>query len=509
MKKQLTILLQLSLFCLSTSLYAFGIVPKYTPGGALPSISAQDALNPMLNTKKNGWWYLTGLLKDQQHTNAKFQQHSLQITLVKIPFLLGAIGTGSMAFSFKNVDGQTLYLWNDYANKTMLSHFPVGNFNWKPAGSGQFQIDITPFKISTLNTVKPNFHFNFSKDPVDTKHIAGAFNASYQLSAHGLAQIGGAQHKIQTVYFQFHATVFDKRGLVPEGYAGYVGPTPWDKHVFSDANSSWELAMPQLKLTSWQMTITPTDSSNQSLLKSSVSFSNNNAKQKDMLWLDRQVLYPAKQSLLTSSIQEIARQKENGIKTPVVSITGGVKQLYHGTWMSFCFNKEPYKGYCGNLAVFWQPNTLTAEMDSDNNATHGFMNLYLPVEKTKTQPFQAGGLISENLYFNGNHPITPYRVQNEASNTFASKVSGNHYAQTVFVTLRKHTPVNALLTLKNTDSSKDLLLKFTAISRVTEDVMLTNADAFFEGAGIVSLCVNKNNCTPIGTGFMEQMGYGA
>lgn len=445
---------------------------------------------------------MTSMLSDQNNA-----LHSIEIVLFRVPMLDSAIGGGSVGFTFENSAGKTLYLWTNYGNKEMMADFPVGEFNATPAGDGKYNISVTPFPFGNQN---PGFNFVLQHDPADTNHIAGELNAKYILTANGIAQVGAAQNNLQLVQYSFQGSMTDQRGLMPEGYGGYVGPVP-GQTVSANVSASWELALPQLALNNWKMTISPVGkAANNAPIQKPLEFENATS-QKNIMWLDRQVLYPSAakdQTRNVSGIQSIAQSKQNGVNAPSTSNTTATnsQQLYHGTWMSFCLNKGAYKGHCGDIVAFWQSGVTTAAMDSDHTATGGFMNLFLPNNKGEKNPPQPGGVITESLSFAKGTVTKPYRIKNDPKGVYTSPVSGNHYAQIVYVTLRRGTIINAALNHRSAHA-KEITLRFQTLSQQTENVMLANSDAFYEGAATVSVCEKHHSCQPIGAGFVEQMGY--
>lgn len=478
-----------------------GIVPNYGAGANMMTITAQTALNPMTNTKKSGWWYVAGKLNDDQSI-----AHSFELILTRLSVLNGNAGLGSFGFTFQNAAGKNLYLWNGYDNGSLLVHYPIGQLSATPAGSGDFSVSVKPFFTSAPGQLSP--HFKLYHDPADTKHIAGEVGAHYKLIGTGYADVGASQHHFQLVTYSVSVDLVDKRGFVPEGYAGYVGPTPANPSISAKVASSWEMAMPDLHVLSWTVTISPAGKvASNAPVQHTLTFQNNSAAQKNSLWMDRQVLYPNPNANGPSNssqvLQQIAMAKMNQVKNPEVALAPS-RPLYHGTWMAFCLNKGVYKGFCGNVAAFWKPGTSTEDMNSNHNAKGGFMNLYLPAASGKTGLAQMGGEVSEELSFQPHKVEKPYRIKNKS--VFTSSVSNNVYANTVMLTLYKSTPINAVLNA-NKRKAQTIRLRFTALSDQAENILLTPSQgAYYEGAATVSVCVH-GHCKPVGTAFIEQMGY--
>lgn len=460
--------------------------PNYVPGGALPPLSVFDVLNPMPQMNGTGWWYFAGLVRDQ-HSDP----HSLQVTLFRTS--IGdnhLVGVGGIAFTFQTSTGDSLYLWNLYPSMNMLIHYPVAQMSYASASQSNFHLTVQ----SDASHAASPFLYQFAHDTTDQDHIAGQLNARYTLSANGVAEVGAAQNQPQLVKYQLSMTLQDARGLVEEGNGGYVGVPP---------QVSWEFAMPNMRVLHWEMRVEPVgDVTPQSPLKDAVTFTSDD-KNQNRIWLDRQVLdtlsdHPTTQS--ANAIQHVAEQKAS-------------QPLYHGTWMAFCLDQQPFQGICGVATAFWRPNTQTAAMNSDVNADAGFMNLYTPDSNNTGFPKQVGNALTEVLSIQDDQKELPYQIINDPNSVYRSPVSGISYAQDVSVVLKKDSVFAALFNAwQHHSDQQDIVLKFHGISQQTENSLLDPHNGFYEGAAMVSLCsekmpVDSTSCREIGTGFLEQMGY--
>ncbi|OGT26591.1 MAG: hypothetical protein A3I77_07075 [Gammaproteobacteria bacterium RIFCSPLOWO2_02_FULL_42_14] len=468
----------LLLFC--TSLHAQSMLqPMYQPGGTLPNLTVYDALSPMTTANGPGWWYFVGLLKDQNH-----EDHSLQATILRANFANTPYGIGVMGFTFKNTAGKTLYLWNLYPDVNSLVHYPIAKLDYANADQNNYHL-----QMQSDSSTNP-FLYQFSHDVNDAQHRIGQIGARYILTAEGAGEVGASENNLQLVNYQLQMTLEDTRGVLPEGDNGYVGQ---DAAHLTNAQNSWEFTAPNMRVLQWKMTISPAQQTNaNALLTQPVTFESSDANNR--VWLDRQILN--KNAVVTSIMQN---QLSHTLPTQTI------EPLYHGTWMSFCFNQAPFHNICGDVVAIWNKNTPTNMMNSDETAIGGFANLFTP-DSNNGFPIQVGNVLTENLTVDGNMKSLPYVVMNDPNSVFQSPVSGHHYAQTVTVKLHKNTLISAYLNTLDTDYHDGYTLRFVALSKQTENVMLSNSNGFYEGAALVYLC-RDNQCEKIGTGFIEQMGY--
>lgn len=489
-------------FTLIPAAYASATIsPIYTPGGALSNLSVFDIYNPMSTLTGPGWWYFVGLLNDQQK-----QMHSLQVVITRANFEdTNMLGIGSLGFTFKSLHGNNLYLWNLYPDLNSLVHYSIAPLYFNAAKENNFKVGLQ----SDANDQFNPFLYEFSHEPADTKHAVGQIGSRYFLTANGFGEIGANQHNSQLVQYRLKLTVKDQRGMLPEGEGGFVSSDLVNSKSMN-FNNSWEFATPNLRVLQWEMTITPIGKiTPQSPLQQTMVFHNDSSK--DHIWLDRQILNNSTNAPDTSSsaINELVQQKilhenpQNMMNTPE-------KPLYHGTWMSFCLNKKPLNGICGVAVALWNNDVTTVSMDTAINAEGGFMNLFTPDSNGKGFPLRVGSTETELLSIQGQNKDLPYRIQNDPTETFQSPLSNHVYAQRVYVTLNKGTVFSSILNsfTHQENSNKSYVLEFQAISKQAENVMVSYDNAYYEGAAIVSLCSqSRDQCHPVGTGFMEQMGY--
>lgn len=477
------ILCFLSLFTLNCAAWAISQnQPAYQPGGSVGAITLYDALSPMTNLNGAGWWYFVGLTHDQQNA-----AHSLQVMILNTQFLGTNYGIGALGFTFKNASGQTLYLWNLYPDINSLIHYPIAPLQYTNADQNNYQLQIQ--SDNTSNT----FLYQFAHDTNDVAHHVGEIGATYNLAASGYAEIGAAQNQLQLVQYQLSMRIEDQRGFVPEGDDGYVGSSNAPASQFKQ--NSWEMTMPSLKILQWTMTISPTNSNTPNpLLTQSVTFQNNQPT--DTLWLDRQMLDKP------TSVTELVQNKIN--QSAMSNIQ--TEPLYRGTWMAFCLNRAPFKHVCGDAVAFWKSGVATDSMDSDTTALAGFFNLFTPDSGENGLPKQTGNTLTENLFINGDTKLLPYRIVNSADGVFTSPLTGHVYAQVINLTVRSHTLFSAYLNTLDHDHHGKYVLRFVGLSKQTENVMLNNQNGYYEGAARVLLC-DADDCKPVGTGFVEQMGY--
>lgn len=462
------VLTAISLLALSCSLQASPsstCPPAYTPGGTLSYATVTDAYNP-IDCMDTEWWYFVGNLNDQYQ-----QQHSLQLNVFRKKINTTSVGAGTLGFTFK-YKGVDTYLWTAYPDNLLSS---PGVFNATDASNNDYQINVDG----------PNIHYHFQHDPSDNLHRIGQVGAHYILSADGLGRIGTTQLNPingQAVRYQFNATVVDQRGMMPEGYNGFVGT--------ADVPASWEWAAPDMSTTSWSINIFD-QSSNQLIYQAG-----NTKPAHNQIWLDRQSLYEPADKSPTNATQAIKDSLQKS------------SQLYLGTWMSFCLDNKPYKGLCGVAVAFWQPDVATSDMDSDINAINGFLETYLPSSKT-----EQGNTLSAYLADRDNKKPkhSAYRITNDSNSVFVSPLSGRHFAKRVMLILdNKHLTGAAVQAHYHQKLNQAIALKFEVLSTHTENVMFDPENAFYEGAANVYLCTSANgpcDSSPIGTGFVEQMGY--
>ncbi|MDF1795751.1 MAG: lipocalin-like domain-containing protein [Coxiellaceae bacterium] len=429
--------------------------PELTAGGSLSYLSVLDANAPM-PCMDIGWWYFVGLMQDQQNN-----QHSLQVNLFRKSLGgYGPAGAGSIGFTY-NDNGQNYYLWSSFPNDILTT-------------LGQFKATTTTKQNLDIDVSTKSMHYHFYHDSKDTAHSVGQVGARYILVAQGKARVGVTQLQPldgHIVAFNTTLNLEDQRGLLPEGQNGYIGT--------KDVKSSWEFGAPNLSVKQWSMTIIDSHRSSRLPLHFSGSTSQNNR-----IWYDRQVLYK-KQSQLTHSQM----------------ISGDT--LYRGTWMSFCLNQSPLQNYCGVAVAFWQNGVATSDMDTDKNAIGGFLNIYTP-----TTDGNSGNQLNDIIPTNSTNGFQGYRIQNDPNATFHSALSANVYDRSVYLTINPSSSAGAVMNAQR-HSTTPLRLKLTTISPLTENVMYTVSNAFYEGAANIYLCDANNNCnTPLGTGFVEQMGYG-
>jgi len=475
-----------ALFILSTPVFSTTQpAPTYLPGGTIQSFSRYDLMNPFYDFKERGWWYLVGLIHDQDNAS-----HSLEIMIDRFNIANITAGLGGIGFTFKNTQGQNDYLWNAYPSSEMVPYYAFGQLNSAPADSRTFFIAANPFLSN--NT----FAYRFEHDAADMEHAVGDIDANYFFRANGVAEVGASTHHLQLVQYTLELNLKDTRGIVPEGMNGYVGAIKPEE--ISNTINSWEFAMPNLTLTHWKMTITPLNTpTTESPVTHAISFNGNSDD--DSIWLDRQILYHAK--VITNT------------RDPRVLFSNTLRQspLYRGTWISFCLKKGVLKNICGDVAAFWAPGIQTEHMDTDQNATFGFANLFTPDSNTKDFPIQVGNTLTETLSVNGDEKILPFRIQNNSTSITTSLLSGHRYAQTVFVTFKKGTLFSGVLdsTSENLNNDHDYVLKFTTLSSLAENIPGDYSGGFYEGATRVSLCHDDDQsiCEDVGTGFMEEMGY--
>lgn len=469
------------------------VAPAYAPGGSVSPISLYDAMSPLPQLKGPGWWYFVGLLHDQQNS-----PHSLQLTLIRDNFGATMYGIGAIGFTFHDSHGNTAYLWNMYPNVYAMVNYPIGPLTSTPASQPDFKLQIQ----AGQSQFSPGFSYQFSHDPTDNLMV-GQIGAKYHFTAQSVAEVGVAQNTPQYVQYQLQMTLQDQRGLVPEGYNGFVGT------AFSTNPSlteTWEMAMPNMHVVQWTMTITPMGKITPASPVQQVMTFTGQTNSSDHMWLDRQV---ENQGASVDDLNDVLQQKIEGHQA--VHVQGSnMKQMYHGTWMAFCLDKKPFKNVCGDATAFWQHDVTTSQMDSDQNATGGFMNLFTPDSNAKGFPIKVGSALTEELTVSGAQKDLPYHVQNDASGLVQSPITKNIYDKTVYVTIRKNTLFSAMLDQLSGSVGHDqkYSLKFDALSGKTENVIFSNNDGYYEDAATVSLCTaDKKSCQPIGTGFMEQMGY--
>ncbi len=428
--------------------------PNITAGGTLSYLNVIDANGPM-PCMDIGWWYFVGLMQDQQG-----QAHSIQINLFRKSLgSYGSAGAGSIGFTYNDA-GHKYYLWSSYPNDLLKT---IGSF--APTVTTKNNLDI--------NVSTQSMSYHFYHNPNDTTHQIGQAGAQYILSARGQARIGVTQMQPlngHVVSFNTLLHLTDQRGLLPEGKNGFIGT--------KDVKSSWEFGAPDLRVTDWAMTIDdPTHST-------PLHF-NSTTEQANRIWYDRQVLY-----------------KKN-MSTAHADLANG-STLYRGTWMSFCFNQKPLKGYCGVAVAFWNKGIATKDMDSASNAYGGFLNLYTPISDGN-----SGNVITDINEPNSSHKFSGYRIQNDRTATFHSQLSPNVYDRSVYLTIDPTSSAGAIINAKRHNNSP-LRVKLTTSSPLTENVMYDIKNAFYEGAATVSLCTDDSDqvcATPLGTGFVEQMGY--
>ncbi|MDP1574506.1 MAG: hypothetical protein Q8L78_06205 [Coxiellaceae bacterium] len=469
------------------------IIPQYLPGGSIPTLSLFDVFSPITTFKQSSWWYTVGLIHDQNN-----QAHSLQAQITSLNLFNHLAGLSQFGFTFTDALGHDDYLWNCYPSPEMLANYALGTLHSINAIDKNFNVSVSSEDGNTKNP----FLYVFAHNPTDL-HAVGQIGAQYTINASSNGEVGFASNNPELVHYQFEMTFQDERGLVGEGINGYVGGIAANDPL--SAQNSWEFAMPKMRLLSWKIVISPTGkTTTQSPVQQTMTFQGNHTD--DNIWLDRQLLYkpsvetPANNTLM-SSIQTAAKGKSN---------VGDSQVLYVGTWMAFCFNKAPFKGLCGDAVAFWNNNTATNLMDSDTNAHGGFMNIFTPDSNGAGFPIQVGSTQTEELSMSDAQKDLPYRIENDPNSIFTSPISHHQYAQTVMVTIRKNTAFSALFdqvshTLNN---DRDYVLKFTALSSLTENVPADTSAGFYEGAAKVYLCDNDGDtCSPIGTGFMEEMGY--
>ncbi len=477
----------------------FTCPPTQTPGGATSYLSVIST-NAPIPCMPTGWWYIVGLLNDQSD-----QQHSLQVNLFRHNLSQNynsAVGAGAIGFSF-NHNNQPMYLLSTYGDNMLTAvGNSIGAFHAPTVTPKQFSIEVKPFSF-----MPSDINYQFSYVPSTNAPLLGQLNANYQLNAKGIGNIfykDAAKNTLasQTVQYNLTTSLTDKRGLVPEGYNGYVGINP--------NNASWELAAPNLQVNNWTLTITPLSKTGR--LQETLTFTNaDNQASTDRLWYDRQVINPSTSAKHPYAIamKAIENYQQNN-PASVTTSTNSTSQLYRGTWMSFCLNKTKLKGTCGTAVAFWQNGIATKNMNSKKNATQGFMNIYTPVDQTKGSS-EIGNTLSVILPKPiSNNPA--YIIQNDKHSTFSSIISKglNTYARIVYVTINPDSSIGAVLKQKAPSLfNSQLILKFETISPLTEDVMFTTSNAFFEGAANIYRCQRIGQChnNPIGTGFVEQMGY--
>lgn len=473
--------------CLLFSLTSFNVHaqslvnPVYQPGGAMPNLSVYDALSPLPTLNGAGWWYFVGLLHDDQK-----QDHSLQAMIIRNNFGSTPYGIGAIGFTFQNTQGQTLYLWNLYPDINSLVHYPIAPLSSTNADQNNYQVS-----IQSTSSNNP-FLYQFAHDVNDVSHRVGQIGAKYFLKTNGDAEIGAAQNNLELVRYQLTMTLEDKRGVMPEGDNGFVGSNA--AHL-KNAQNSWEWTAPNLRVVKWKMIISPAQTvPTNALLTQTMTFKNNQPVNR--VWLDRQILN--KDSMVTTLMQN---------KLNALSSVGNNKPLYHGTWMSFCLDKAPFNNICGDAVAFWKNNTPTNLMNSNQTATGGFINIFTPDSNGVGMPIQVGTTLTETLTVNGSIKSLPYDIVNDPNSVFQSPLSDHNYAQTVYVRLHKNTLIPVYLnTLDSENENGGYTLKFVALSKQTENVMLSDQSGYYEGAANVYLC-KDGECVKAGTGFMEQMGY--
>ena len=475
---------------------ASSVTPAYVPGGSVSPVSLYDAMSPMPQLNGPGWWYFVSLLHDQQNS-----PHSLQLTLIRLNFGSTMYGVGGIGFTFNDSQGNTEYLWNMYPNAYAMLNYPIGPLTSTPASQSDFKLQIQ----ADHSQISPGFLYQFSHDSTDNL-MAGQIGAKYNLTTQGVAEIGVAQNNPQYVQYQLQMTLQDQRGLVPEGYNGFVG-TPFSTNPA--LLETWEMAMPNMHVVQWAMTITPMGKVMPTSPVQKIMAFTGQTNSSDHMWLDRQI---ENQNPPADYLNEVVQQKIEGDRT-LRAQNNNMKQMYHGTWMAFCLDKKPFKNVCGDATAFWQHGVTTSQMDSDQNATGGFMNLFTPDSNAQQgAPMQVGSTLTETLSINGAKKNLPYHIQNNASGLVQSPITKNFYDKTVTITIRKNTLFSAILDQLSgfVKQDKQYVLKFDALSGKTENVIFSNNDGYYEGASTVSLCTaDKKSCQPVGTGFMEQMGYSA
>ena len=440
--------------------------PIDTPGGTLSYATVSDAYNP-IDCMDTEWWYFVGNLTDQ-----KQQQHSLQLNLFRKSFNTLSVGAGTLGFTFKH-NNQDTYLWTAYPDNLLSS---PGTFNAADAQRNDYHIKVDG----------PTIHYNFRHDPNDNQHRIGQVGARYTLSANGLGHIGTSRlspNNGQAIHYQFHATLIDQRGMMPEGHNGFIGT--------ASAPASWEWAAPAMTTSSWSINIF--DQTNNQLI-----YQSGNTKAKhNRIWLDRQSLYHV--------------DRTNKIRNTTQAIKASLQkssQLYLGTWMSFCLDEKPYKSLCGVAVAFWQPGTQTASMDSDRDAKNGFIDTYLPASNTELGNTLTAFLAGKD---NKKPKRRSYHITNDASSVFVSSLSHRHFSKRVILTIDNKKLIGAAIQAHyHQPTNQAIVLKFEALSLHTENVMFDPQNAFYEGAANVYLCKSAQglcSTNPIGTGFIEQMGY--
>lgn len=471
------------------------VTPAYVPGGSVSPISLYNAMSPLPQLKGPGWWYFVGLLHDQQYA-----RHSLQLTLFRVNFGATMYGIGAIGFTFRDSHGNTDYLWNMYPDVYAMINYPFGPLMSTPAAQSDFKLQIQ----ADPNPLSNGFSYQFSHDPTDNLMV-GQIGAQYHFTAQSVAEIGVAQNNPQYVQYQLQMTLQDQRGLLPEGYSGFVG-TPFSQDP--SLLKTWEMAMPNMRAVQWTMSITPMGKiTPASPVQKTMTF-NAQVNSSDHVWLDRQI---ENKGASADYLNQMVQQKIEGDPTMHVQ-ANNMKQMYYGTWMAFCLDKKPFQNLCGDATAFWQHDVTTVQMDSDQNATSGFMNLFTPDSNAKEFPTKVGSTLTEVLTVSGAQKDLPYRIQNDANGLVQSPITKNIYDKTVTVTIRKNTLFSAILDQLSGSISHDqkYVLKFDALSGKTENVTFSNNYGYYEGAATVSLCTaDKKSCQPVGTGFMEQMGYSA
>lgn len=482
------LLITAALFTLfqSNNANASRFIPSYSPGGSLSPINVKDALLPIKQTTGSSWWYLGGLLKDSNQ-----QAHSLQLTLIQKKFLNTLYGIGSIGFTFQNNLGKTVYLWNIYSDPTMILHYSIAPLQYIAKANPHFDLHITSSKNDSFNP----FFYDIRQN---SKKNLGQIGTHYFVKAQGFGEVGVKQNNSEFIKYDLQMNLVDQRGLVPEGLNGFVDGQSF--HSKTNFNTSWEFGMPNLKVENWTLRITPVRKINrQSLIQHTLTF-RNNISDSNRIWLDRQMLNNTHSHNLQNMI--VAYQ------TKASSVVATDSPLYTGTWMSFCLDKKPFQGLCGVAVAFWNNNIPTAEMNSDRNSIGGFMNLYTRDSNDQGFPVQVGSTLTEILSIDKDQKDLPYQIKNDPTSIFQSPYSQHHYAQTVIVSLRTNSLFANVFNsfIPNAFLVHHWTLKFQALSTQTENVILNQNDAFYEGAATVSLC-NDDGCTPFGTGFMEQMGY--
>lgn len=499
------------------------------------------------------WWFYVGLLTDKSKEKHSFELSFITIENHKIPPLFRKkLAIVDFDFTFEIKKGEKSFHASSISNpeSKKISLKALHNFlGWLnvSADNKSFNMRITPLLLCDRHGPKARLSYNPAESSPTLSMYSGYFGqpgACYDFHATGktfLMYYASDKPSTPVVYvYKVALKLVDERGIVPEGWGGYVGINQCQSKSDPKRNLSVEYAQPRLRIKSWSIKLSPYKTHS----GDTYEFSNDDGF--DFLWLDRQALHPEPSAFKSASLEaasspithiskrmgltrgigeaiqkfkridraKIRVQTLNRIKKNIQARQPeAAKQLYCGCWLALTLTQGLYKDISAVFVAFWREARIIGDYDTDkkNDAIGGFMNLYLGLLKRGDyyDPVSAYTL-TDVLEMNDHAPLIshPYRIHfTEQFSKIGNLPDPERWAKTIEITVKGSTQARHALAAyaKRVESKEpqtvdqDVVFTLNTVSRYT--VTTLQGSSFYEGAAEVK----DGEGNLIGSAWVEQM----